>query len=374
METSLQGQESQGPGGLGSPAAPGAPILSGPPAIDNARYRPALGILRTTAAFGVVALHTSGLALTGAPHGTATWWIGDFYQATTLWCVPVFIMISGALLLNPAPPQPVGVFYRKRTARILAPLVFWTVFYLGWYACFEGISWQYVVRGLIRGNPYGHLWYLYMIAGLYFITPVLQPFLRDTSRREQIAIIVPLLAAVSAHDLINTLTASAGKVTVFSRFVPYLPYYLSGYLLAQATVLPRRVKYLATGALTAWLIIALATGLLFPRVEMYFFGHHCPLVILMAMGVFLAASGLFGRARIDARHRWKILRFLDDKSLGVYLIHPLFITLLLKLGLHTKYIIPRPLASIPVLAVLVLLASLLLTSLLKAVPALRRVV
>jgi len=268
----------------------------------------------------------------------------------------------------------VGVFYRKRMGRILIPLVFWTVFYLGWQACFEGITWQSVVRGLIRGNPYGHLWYLYMIAGLYIITPVLQCFVRATSRRGQIGIVVPLLAAVAAHNFINTFTAGSGKVTVFSLFVPYIPYYLCGYVLTQIVVPPRWLKYLAAGVMAAWLGIALGTGLLFPRIEFYLSSHHCPLIILMSVGVFLLVSGLFGQCRIDREQSWKVLRFLDDRSFGVYLVHPLFMLILMQLGLHNHYIVLHPLLSIPVFSALIILASLLVTSFLKALPGLRRIV
>ena len=83
METSLPDLENQWPRGSASPAAAAARIVPRATAIDDARYRPALGVLRITAAFGVVALHVSGFTLIGAPHGTAAWWIGDFYRATT---------------------------------------------------------------------------------------------------------------------------------------------------------------------------------------------------------------------------------------------------------------------------------------------------
>ncbi|MCX5644388.1 MAG: acyltransferase family protein [Phycisphaerae bacterium] len=188
-----------------------------------ARYLPAIGVLRVTAACGVAALHVISLWLRDRAYGTPAWWVADFYDASTRWCVPVFIMISGALLLSPHRLQPPGVFYRRRRGRILAPLVFWTVFYLGLRVCFEDDPWPLLVRDLVRGHAYGHLWYLYVIAGLYCITPLLQPFVGRASLRELVWTVVPLLAAVSAHSLISTFTAGQGKPTVFSMFVAYIP-------------------------------------------------------------------------------------------------------------------------------------------------------
>jgi len=376
MDTSASTLLDRPPGGSASPAVFGDRLVSfsAPVPTEKASYQPALGVLRVTAVFGVAALHIISLGLKGTDPGTPAWWIANFYDVSTRWCVPVFIMISGALLLNPRRSPSVGTFYRKRMHRILIPLVFWSVFYLGWQAYFEGITPRTVLVGLVRGNPYGHLWYLYMIAGLYLITPVLQPFLRGTTRREQIAIIVPLLVAVCAHSLINTFTGGHGKVTVFSQFVPYIPYYLCGSLLMQIVVPSAWLKHLVVGIVGIWLAIALGTGLFFSRVEFYLGSHHCPLVILMSIAVFLLVSGLFGQHRINGGPSWKLLRFLDDRSFGVYLIHPLFMLIVMQLGLHQRYLVPQPLVSIPIISVLVILASLLVTSFFKAIPGLRRVV
>lgn len=343
-------------------------------AAEEVRYAPAFGVLRVTAAFGVAALHVISLWLRDTDPGTASWWIADFYDAATRWCVPVFIMISGALLLKPHRLQPLNVFYRRRMGRILAPLLFWTVFYLGLRVCFEGATWPVVVRDLVRGQPYGHLWYLYVIVGLYWITPLLQPFVGRASRRELAWAVVPLLAAVSAHSLISTFTAGQGKPTVFSLFVGYIPYYLCGYLLSLVVVPPRWIKCLAAAVMAVWIGIALGTGLLFHRIEFYLSSHHSMLIMLLSVGVFLLAGGLFGQQRAGGAHSWRILRYLDGLSFGIYLVHPLFLYVTMRLGVPTRHMLGQPLLWIPAVSIIIILASILLTSCLKAIPAVRRTV
>lgn len=343
-------------------------------AAEEARYLPALGVLRVTAAFGVAALHVISLWLRGTDPGTTAWWIADFYDVATRWCVPVFIMISGALLLKPHQFQPPNVFYRKRMGRILIPLMFWAVLYLGLRVCCEDASWPIVARDLVRGHPYGHLWYLYVVVGLYWITPLLQPFVSRASRRELVWTVVPLLAAVSAHSLISTFTAGQGKPTVFSMFVAYIPYYLCGYLLSLVVVSHRWIKYLAAGVAAAWIGIALGTGLLFHRIEFYLSSHHSPAIILLSAGVFLLACGLFGQPSVGRAPSWKVLRYLDSMSFGVYLSHPLFLFIVMRLGLPTESMLRQPLLCIPAVSLIIILASILLTSGLKAIPAVRRTV
>src|SRR3954469_16680692 len=53
-------------------------------------------------------------------------------NALTWWAVPVFVMISGALLLDPARWTTTGDFYRRRLARIGWPLLFWCALYMAW--------------------------------------------------------------------------------------------------------------------------------------------------------------------------------------------------------------------------------------------------
>lgn len=87
---------------------------------------------RIIAIWAVIFLHVAGFFVVSEPIGSTYWWIGSAYDAITRWCVPVFVMISGALLLDSSKQEALGVFYRKRMVRILWPLVFWSVFYLAW--------------------------------------------------------------------------------------------------------------------------------------------------------------------------------------------------------------------------------------------------
>src|SRR3546814_13654277 len=58
------------------------------------------------------------------------WWASNFDDSLTRSCVPVFLMISGVLLLGKQ--ETLAVFFRKRFARILPPLLFWSLFYMSW--------------------------------------------------------------------------------------------------------------------------------------------------------------------------------------------------------------------------------------------------
>src|SRR3546814_10576210 len=82
---------------------------------------------RIGACFMVVVLHVAAMNFGVFDN---QWWASNFYDSLTRSCVPVFLMISGVLLLGKQ--ETLAVFFRKRFARILPPLLFWSLFYMSW--------------------------------------------------------------------------------------------------------------------------------------------------------------------------------------------------------------------------------------------------
>ncbi|MBO5563103.1 MAG: acyltransferase [Bacteroidales bacterium] len=76
---------------------------------------------------------------------------------------------------------PAGEFFRRRAARILVPFVFWTVV----YALVLGEPVQNF-RDLVWNFNYaaGHLWFVYMLVGLYLVMPLLSPWAEKVGKRE----------------------------------------------------------------------------------------------------------------------------------------------------------------------------------------------
>ena len=143
-----------------------------------------LDAARWLAAVAVVMLHGAATVVSDpAAYGSGAWLAANLYDSAARWCVPVFVMISGALLLDPERPQDARRFYSRRVARICAPLLFWTLFYLLWRTALDWIDdgrldLSFWPRKLAHGEPYYHLWYLYMIVGLYLFAPLVRALAR----------------------------------------------------------------------------------------------------------------------------------------------------------------------------------------------------
>ena len=119
-----------------------------------------LDAARWLAAVAVVMLHGAATVVSDpAAYGSgAPGWRPTCTTPAARWCVPVFVMISGALLLDPERPQDARRFYSRRVARICAPLLFWTLFYLLWRTALDWIDdgrldLSFWPRKLAHGEP-----------------------------------------------------------------------------------------------------------------------------------------------------------------------------------------------------------------------------
>ena len=101
--------------------------------------------------------------------------------------VPLFVMISGYFLLPLK--MDVGAFFKRRFTRILIPFVVWCVIYAAYYMVSRGDTFLDFMRNVAHipvnfGVEIGHMWFIYMLLGLYLLVPVLSPWLEQCTKRQ----------------------------------------------------------------------------------------------------------------------------------------------------------------------------------------------
>lgn len=127
-------------------------------------------LIRAVAISLVVALHISANAFSAFGD---YWHMYLIYDSLTRSCVPIFFMISGALLLKKN--EPALVFYKKRLSKILIPLIFWSYIYLLYRKYYVGeYSLSLSPVSILSGPVYYHLWFLYSIVSVYIFIPMLR--------------------------------------------------------------------------------------------------------------------------------------------------------------------------------------------------------
>src|SRR5690606_23528722 len=91
--------------------------------------------LRAVAIGAVVLIHTVG-ATAGGPGSTTTvdGWVARALDLPFLWAVPVFVMLSGALSLDPGRYRGSGDYLRRRVWRLVPAVVVWNGVYVTYLA------------------------------------------------------------------------------------------------------------------------------------------------------------------------------------------------------------------------------------------------
>lgn len=142
-----------------------------------------LDFLRVTACFLVMTVHATEPFYLGGD-GTLVlsaadaFWV-SLFEGIARCCVPLFVIASGYLQLPLK--YDTWTFFRRRFVRVVVPMVLWTLVYALVYG-----SPVANIKGLLLNFNYaaGHLWFVYMLLGLYLIMPLLSPWLEKVSRRE----------------------------------------------------------------------------------------------------------------------------------------------------------------------------------------------
>ena len=139
--------------------------------------------LRTTAIFFVIIVHcTEPFYLGGEGSLIASesdaFWV-SLFDSFARACVPLFIIASSYLQFPLH--RPASQFLKKRVVRVLIPFAVWTAV----YALAFGEPIQNFKDLLLNFNyAAGHLWFVYMLVGIYLLIPMLSPWAERVSRRE----------------------------------------------------------------------------------------------------------------------------------------------------------------------------------------------
>ncbi len=292
-------------------------------------------LMRVYACIAVVTLHACSWILVYRGNGASEIWsLNNMLRAVFRWAVPVFIMLSGAIFLAGEKSEPDAVFLRKRLRRVGIPLVFWTAIYLAYIhgprqAPLDPVRDFYAI---LKGQPYYHLYFLFVMLGLYLITPALKTVIRHASPKEFKTYLIIILVITSASAILNKI-AGGKDPNAFSFFVPFIGFYLAGYqlrrvMLSKTGTLFALAAFLACAVVTIYepRILPLIPGIKKPETFDLIFTYGNPATIIMSLCAYLILSNPPLNRLIAPENSAQsnpTLRLIAKSTFGVYLIHPL---------------------------------------------------
>jgi len=239
------------------------------------------------------------------------------------WAVPVFFMMSGALMLDPEREMGWDKTLRHVWRLGFVLLTFGFAFCIIEEAIQQGgiLSVSVILTAfvnLLNENSWDHMWFIYQLLGFYLMTPIIRPWLAQASRRE--------LGVVSLTTcLLFFVCRFASKFLHFIVYYGvYLPqcfaYYLAGYYIHRYLKFDWRWAVAGAISLTVTVFGLAVLGWEWAGEPMR------GLIAPYSVAVMLAAKRYLDKP-VEG-HR--LIALLADFSFGIYIIHPLFQHLLVR--------------------------------------------
>ena len=296
---------------------------------------------------------------------------GSFYGSFMRPAIPLFVMVTGALLLPVR--QNISAFYKKRLTRLVVPFIIWSVLYnlFPWITGLLGLSptvindffaWAEPDQSFsgalhnILMIPFNfsmlavQMWYVYLLIGLYLYMPIFSAWIKQASIKEQqvflflwfISLFIPYLREYLTKDLWGTCSWNEfGLLYYFAGFNGYL---LLGYYIVNndinfswSKLAIVGVPTFAVGYCITFFGFKSVTAVPEQPAELVelFFTYCSPNVLMMTLPVFLVVRKIQFSSVIIRRFSVSI----STCTFGIWMSHYLFLgpcyMLVESLPLHT---------------------------------------
>ncbi len=280
-----------------------------------------LDFLRSYAIIMVVIVHSiSEYIVVPELYGTVSWYANLILNAFSRTGVPIFFMISGALLLSADSTKNFATFYKRAIKRILVPLIAWNVIYF-LYQVIIGVSelnlWIMLSALINQGTEY-HLWYLYTLLGIYLLAPFMKTLVDDCSSKQQYLLLFLMLFSTTICPFINSVTPL--YINLFDPlFNGYLSCFLMGYILSNIKINQKNIILFSLIG-----IFGLMFSVLYHHINSsnesinLFFNYGYSICHYgFAAAIFVIAKIIFEKRTFAV----KTVTALSKYSFGIYLIH-----------------------------------------------------
>lgn len=337
-------------------------------------------ITRLIAITSVVAIHVEDYFIFyWSKISLIDWWASNIYNGFIRFSVPLFIILSGYLLLDKQEDD--QIFFSKRFNKVVIPLISWSMIY--WifknnYSVHSIFTVEFVQR-LLSDKIFFHLYFLYIIVGLYLITPLLRRVLKHASMYD----IQYFLILWFFFSLISQITVLIG----YNIGIPVdgatgnIGLYILGFAIKK-TQITDKMKYLSIVLIAVSIITTIIGTYILTKNSGHYnesFSNLSLTSAIYATCLFILIREAFGR--ILLADKWSkygnVISTIGGATMGIYLIHPLLLYYVHKgiLGIHLLSTnVLSPIISVPLVTFLLIVSSLMIVMILQKIPLFGKIV
>lgn len=334
--------------------------------------------LRSISCIAIVLAHVASSYWSVVDRGGTQFVVMTVFNAITRFAVPVFMMLSGAFLLEPSKGNDIEKC-TKRFGKFALNFYIWSAFY-----AFQGIAVKFVTGKEITKDllfssgqrflwGHYHMWFVFLVLGFYLLLPIISKFTEQKKVMEYFLILwvatryfAPAIAVlIPQTSFVNTWISKLE----LNMLIGYLGYFVLGYYIRKYGFAKkiRMVLYISGGFSALYAIIETIrqSRLQDKYVESYFSPSSFGILI------FSAAVFTFFAYFKQKEACPKFIASTAKYSFIIYMVHPFFLEKLNVMGITT--ISFNTLLSIPILTIGIFMASFLVAAVLKHIPYINKI-
>ena len=334
-----------------------------------------LDILRFLAMLCVIAMHVCGGPMKELQSKSFDFIVMNCLITIITWCIPIYVMISGGFFLNPKRDITINKLFTKYIKRFVIAFLFWTIIYQIYYYVSamvtrgDALNWKGIIYEAIVG-PY-HMWYLYMLTGLYLAIPILRKITESKTITEYFIVVFLIFSFLQNYGvnvpIIGNLISAIMDKTYLPIGMMYIGYFMLGYYIKNFDI-PCKIEYvlyISTALLLIFNCLVFSIDALKDFSEIWSVKYLMPNIIIESAGIYTFFVKKVSKIKFRER-TVKIFAKLTEYGFGVYLVHAL-INELVELTGWTAVTI-SPFVSVPLLTFIVYGISLLVTIVIRKFP------
>ena len=302
--------------------------------VDQSKRICYLSYIRAIACIAIIVLHmfASASILFGEQIGVRVNAYSRAISNIMMWAVPCFVMTTGALLLDADRKITYKKLFGKYILRIFSALLLCCIGFRIFDMVMDGETPEIgilldALYEMFTGTGWSHLWYLYLLLGLYLLMPVYKKIAEYSTKVDMRYLLVVYVLFISVLPLLYIWNLNSGFYKHVSTIYPF--YLFCGYALTRNVFRVHKWIAALAAVLSTCVILVLTVIRWTENVEVMeqLWSYSSILVIVQAVSIFSLFSGIKGQGESLAG---KLLLKIDRCSFGIYLIHMVFVRLILR--------------------------------------------
>lgn len=335
--------------------------------------------LRVFACIGVVLCHVAANNWYGNIE-SKRWIVLTIYIAFSRFCVPIFLMISGALFLKVDKENNLKKIYFYNIFKLVVFLILWGTCYQVYdLIVIQGKLQQGSIellsiikegiQNVLGGGVQAHLWYIYVIIGLYMVVPLLKPWVNNLSKKQIEYFLILFLIFNGIYSIVCNFDfvvlknmcdfSSRLSINIAEGYLGYfvLGYYLSTY---ELSIKRRKLCYIiGCCSFVMCVVFTVVYSRYIGAAVEIFWNYYSVFVFFWSVGIFV-----FFRYNLDKYN--KKIDFISDYTLGIYACHMFIVLELWRNGINVFLF--SSIFSVPFIVALVFVCALCFTYFLSKLP------